>query len=114
MIVIQGWLRLAHGEIDRLRAATETMIRTARTTGPGCIEYAFAVDVLEPNLLRTFERWSRSSRLGHSLRLSAHGDFSASDGRCKNPGNQRVGLFRWRRTQIDRMTEEKIRKIGQS
>jgi len=63
MIVIQGWIRLADGEIDRLRAAAETMIRTTRDNEPGCVEYAFAVDLLEPNLLRIVESWKDQAAL---------------------------------------------------
>jgi quinol monooxygenase YgiN len=58
MIIIQGWIRLADGEIERLHPAAETMIRTTRTAEPGCIEYNFAVDLIEPNLLRISERWA--------------------------------------------------------
>jgi len=47
MIIIQGWLRLAEGEIEKLRSAAATMIHTTRTTEPGCIEYNFAVDLVE-------------------------------------------------------------------
>jgi quinol monooxygenase YgiN len=71
MIVIQGWLRLADGEIEQLRAAAETMIRTTRSSEPGCIEYAFAVDVLEPNLLRIVERWQDQAALDAHF-ASAH------------------------------------------
>jgi quinol monooxygenase YgiN len=71
MIVIQGWIRLADGEIERLRAAAETMIRTTRETEPGCIEYNFAVDLVEPNLLRIGERWKDQAALDAHF-ASAH------------------------------------------
>ncbi|MBV8056125.1 MAG: antibiotic biosynthesis monooxygenase [Deltaproteobacteria bacterium] len=70
MILIQGWIRLADGEIERLRAAAETMIRATHSE-PGCIEYAFAVDVLEPNLLRIAERWKDQAALDAHF-ASAH------------------------------------------
>jgi quinol monooxygenase YgiN len=63
MIIIQGWIRLADGEVERLRPAAETMIRTTRTTEPGCIEYNFAIDLLEPNLVRISERWADQAAL---------------------------------------------------
>ena len=63
MIIIQGWIRLADGEIERLRPAAETMIRTTRTAEPGCIEYNFAIDLIEPNLVRISERWADQAAL---------------------------------------------------
>ena len=71
MIIIQGWMRLEEGEIERLRPAAETMIRTTRTTEPGCIEYNFAVDLVEPNLIRIGERWRDQAALDAHF-ASAH------------------------------------------
>ncbi len=71
MIIIQGWLRLAEGEIDKLRPAAATMINTTRTTEPGCIEYNFAVDLVEPNLIRISERWKDQAALDAHF-ASAH------------------------------------------
>ncbi len=71
MIIIQGWIRLADGEIARLRPAAETMINTTRTTEPGCIEYNFAVDLVEPNLIRISERWKDQAALDAHF-ASAH------------------------------------------
>src|ERR1700760_4505837 len=71
MIIIQGWIRLAEGEIERLRPAAETMIRTTRTSEPGCIEYNFAVDLVEPNLIRISERWADQAALDAHF-ASAH------------------------------------------
>ena len=71
MTIIQGWLRLAEGEIEKLRSAAATMIHTTRTTEPGCIEYNFAVDLVEPNLIRISERWKDQAALDAHF-ASAH------------------------------------------
>jgi quinol monooxygenase YgiN len=71
MIIIQGWIRLAEGEIERLRPAAEAMIRTTRSSEPGCFEYNFAVDLVEPNLLRIGERWADQAALDAHF-ASAH------------------------------------------
>ncbi len=71
MIIIQGWIRLADGEIDRLRPAAEAMINTTRTTEPGCTEYNFAVDLVEANLIRISERWKDQAALDAHFK-SAH------------------------------------------
>ena len=58
MIVVEGWVRLQPGEAERLREAAVEMMKTTRANEPGCLEYAFAVDLAEPDLLRVIERWT--------------------------------------------------------
>ncbi len=65
MIVIEGWVRLAPGDLERLRPAAAEMIQATRAEA-GCIDYAFAVDLLEPDLMRIVERWVDQAALdGH-------------------------------------------------
>ena len=56
MIIVEGWVRLAPGEIDRMRPLAAEMMRQTRAE-PGCLDYAFAADLAEPDLLRVIERW---------------------------------------------------------
>lgn len=63
MILIQGWVRLAPGEIERLAPAVVTMMRTTRAEEKGCLDYAFALDLAEPDLLRLSERWTDQAAL---------------------------------------------------
>ena len=65
MIVIEGSVRLPAGGLDRARSAIETMV-TASRAEVGCDEYAFAVDLLDPTLIRIVERWeSRAALAAH-------------------------------------------------
>jgi quinol monooxygenase YgiN len=57
MIIVEGWVRLDSKDIDALRGAAAEMMRATRAAEPGCLEYAFAVDLAEPGLLRVIERW---------------------------------------------------------
>ena len=63
MIVVEGWVRLQPGETERLREAAVEMMKTTRASEPGCLEYAFAVDLAEPDLLRVIERWTDQAAL---------------------------------------------------
>ena len=65
MIVIEGTVRVDPAQIDQARPAMEAMIAASRAE-PGCIDYAYAVDVLEPGLIRVAERWhSREALAAH-------------------------------------------------
>jgi quinol monooxygenase YgiN len=55
-ILVIGTVRLPPENIDRARAAMETMVAASRAED-GCIEYAYAHDLLEPGLVRVNEAW---------------------------------------------------------
>ncbi len=68
MIVIEGTIRV--GDISRARPHMEAMIAASRAE-PGCVDYAYAIDLLEPGLIRVSERWaSRAHLSAHAA--SAH------------------------------------------
>jgi quinol monooxygenase YgiN len=63
MIVIEGTVRVA--DIEGARAHMEAMIAASRAEA-GCIDYAYAIDVLDPHLVRVSERWeSREALAAH-------------------------------------------------
>ncbi len=65
MIVIEGSVRLPLENIARARAAMTTMIVASRAEA-GCLDYAYAIDVLDPGLVRVSERWeSREALAAH-------------------------------------------------
>ncbi len=57
MIIVEGWVRMAGEDIGALRVAAAEMMRATKAAEPGCLEYAFALDLAEPGLLRVIERW---------------------------------------------------------
>ena len=63
MIIVQGWVRASAEEIKRLRPAAVEMMRATRAAEPGCLDYAYAVDLAEPDLLRVIERWTDEAAL---------------------------------------------------
>lgn len=75
MILVQGWVRLAPGEIDRLKPDVVAMARATREE-EGCLDYAFAVDLAEPDLLRLTERWTDQTALDLHLASPHMGAFN--------------------------------------
>ena len=55
-ILVIGTVRLPPENIDRARAAMETMVAASRAED-GCIQYAYSHDLLEPGLVRVTETW---------------------------------------------------------
>ena len=65
MIVIEGSVRVPAEKIEAARPAMERMIRASRAE-PGCLDYAYGLDVLDPGLIRVTERWeSRDALKAH-------------------------------------------------
>lgn len=62
MILVQGWARVAPGDIKGLRSAIAAQLNATRSED-GCIEYAMAEDLLEPGLIRITERWRDEAAL---------------------------------------------------
>ena len=56
MIIATGTARFGAGEIDRLRDVLRRNIESTRAKD-GCERYDYAVDLLDPNLLRISEIW---------------------------------------------------------
>ena len=62
MLIIEGWLRLGPSEFAKLKGAASTMVAVTRTEA-GCIHYAFAQDIDEPDLIRISEKWEGQAAL---------------------------------------------------
>lgn len=58
MIIVEGYVRLANAaDIDRLKSAAEAQIAASRAE-VGCHGYAYAVDLIDPTLMRVSETWA--------------------------------------------------------
>jgi len=65
MIVIEGSVRIPPENLEAARPVMEQMIRASRAEA-GCLDYAYAIDVLDPGLVRVTERWeSREALAAH-------------------------------------------------
>ena len=56
MLIVLAEANLGDGAIDAARGAMATMVEASRAE-EGCIGYAYAVDVLDPNKLHIVEKW---------------------------------------------------------
>jgi quinol monooxygenase YgiN len=77
MIVVVGTFRLPAAKLAEAREALARVIKATRLE-PGCIDYAYAVDVLEPGLVRVSETWEREA-LGMSERYMRAYEVSTSE-----------------------------------
>lgn len=77
MIVVEGWVRMDAAEIERLRPAAVEMMRATKAEEPGCLEYAYAVDLAEPGLLRVIERWASADALDAHFKTPHMAAFNA-------------------------------------
>lgn len=65
MILVIGTFRLP---VAKLAEGREALLRVVEATRaePGCIDYAYAEDLLEPGLIRVSEKWaSREALAAH-------------------------------------------------
>ena len=63
MLLIQGWLKLAAGEFDKVADEARAMVAETNAED-GCIHYSFARDIGDPDLIHIAERWRDAEALG--------------------------------------------------
>ncbi|MFC0590118.1 putative quinol monooxygenase [Novosphingobium aquiterrae] len=85
MLLIEGWIKLATGEFDKVADQARAMV-TATNQEAGCLHYSFARDIADPDLIRISERWdSQEALAGHSA--SAHmAEFNKAMGSVRREG----------------------------
>jgi len=77
MIQINGTIRLGRSIDAATRKAIVEMVRASRAED-GCIDYAFASDLADPDTLILFERWRDQAALdahGKSAHMAAFQEF---------------------------------------
>lgn len=62
MLLVVGTVRLPPRNIDAARPAMRRMIEASRAE-PGCLDYAYAEDVLDPGLIHVRELWTDQAAL---------------------------------------------------
>ncbi|NNC73360.1 MAG: antibiotic biosynthesis monooxygenase [Sphingomonadaceae bacterium] len=66
MIIVEGWVKLAEGELDKLHDAATTMMAETRKE-EGCLLYVFTREIENPDTMRISERWASQEA------IDAHG-----------------------------------------
>jgi quinol monooxygenase YgiN len=82
MIIVNGTVRFAVGEIDRLRDAMARNVAATRAE-EGCEHYSYSVDVSDPDLLHVSERWSDDEAIQRHMATPHMGDFMGLVGASK-------------------------------
>ena len=77
MIIVEGFVQLAPGELDRLRPVAVEMLRETRKE-VGCLDYAFAEDLADPNTTRIIERWESEEALTRHFATPHMAKFNAA------------------------------------
>ena len=78
MIIVEGFVRMAAaGDFERVRDAATAQIEASRAEG-GCIDYTYAIDVLDPQIMRVLERWDSWEALEAHFKMSHMGPWRAA------------------------------------
>ena len=77
MLIVAGEVVVAEGAIEGVRDALHTMEEETRKE-PGCLTYAFSIDVNDPNMLRIFERWESEDALKAHFKAPHMAAFGAA------------------------------------
>ena len=79
MIVIEGWVKLAEGELDRLHDAAITMMEETRKED-GCLLYVFSREVENPDTMRISERWASQEAVDAHSKSAHMAEFNKAIG----------------------------------
>ncbi|MEZ2329421.1 putative quinol monooxygenase [Mesorhizobium sp. RCC_202] len=77
MLLIIGTVRLPPDRLEQAKPAMERMISASRAE-PGCLDYSYAQDVLDPGLIRVSEAWSDRSALDAHFKSAHIAEWRAS------------------------------------
>ena len=76
MLIVAAKVTLGPDAIKTLTPLAQKMaVETLKE--PGCIEYAFSVDLSDPNLVRIFEKWESQEALDNHFTTPHMGEFQA-------------------------------------
>lgn len=76
MIIVTGSFRIPPSMIDMVVPAMAAMIEASRIE-EGCIEYSYALDVLDKGLVRVSEKWRDRETLQAHLRTAHIAEWRA-------------------------------------
>ncbi|MFT4569540.1 MAG: quinol monooxygenase YgiN [Hyphomicrobiaceae bacterium] len=77
MLIVAGEVVVEPGQMEAVRQPLEQMMKATRAE-PGCLAYAFSVDIADPCVLRVFERWESEAVLAAHFSTLHMGEFGAA------------------------------------
>jgi quinol monooxygenase YgiN len=75
MIVVQVEVVVEPGSASKVVDAVKAM-ETATRKEPGCLKYAFAVDISDPGMIRVIERWASMDAIKAHMASPHMADFN--------------------------------------
>ena len=75
MLIVMGEVVVEEGAVEKVRNALQDMEQATRKE-PGCLSYAFSLDINDPTTVRISERWASMDALQehfHSPHMAAFG-----------------------------------------
>lgn len=67
MIIVNGWIRVSPGGVEKLRGAIGALLAATRQEA-GCVSYVLSADLEEPDLIRVSEVWeSKEAMKAHAV-----------------------------------------------
>jgi len=85
VIVVQVEVIVEPGSTDQVRDAVGKMEQATRRE-PGCLKYAFSVDVTDPGMVRVTERWESLDAIKAHLASPHMAEFNQAVGALKPKG----------------------------
>ena len=82
MLIVAGEVVVEEGAIERVRDALQSMEAETRKE-PGCLTYAFSVDLSAPSVVRIFERWESMEALAAHFKTPHMAAFGAAVGKLQ-------------------------------
>lgn len=79
MLIVAAEAVVEAGTVETLREALRAM-ETETRKEPGCLSYAFSVDVTDPTMIRIFERWESMDALAAHFKTPHMAAFGAALG----------------------------------
>ncbi len=77
MLIVIGKATVGNGAIDAARDALAAMV-TASNAEEGCIEYSYALDVLDPSVMHIVEKWQDDAALTAHFQTPHMAEFQAA------------------------------------
>lgn len=85
MFLIEGWIKLASGEFDKVANEARAMV-DATNQEDGCIHYSFARDIADPDLIRISERWTSEAAMAAHMASAHMAEFNRTMGSVAREG----------------------------
>ena len=91
MLIVAAEVTVEEGAIDGVRGALRTMEEETRKE-PGCLTYAFSVDINAPTMVRIFERWESMAALEAHFKTPHMAVFGEAIGKVQ-PSSLEVKVY---------------------